>query len=155
MTEAAAALPELQSFPEHEGESADEDVGLHAIGALMPDGAHAQRVLLKATRRRDYQQAESLLRESLEARAVALDPSSPLLEKTRLLLGESPLPQGNLAQAESLLDSCLLVLLEQWRVARQERVLAATWSWQVPFRTGADLRRAGQSRAGRQNPNRS
>jgi hypothetical protein len=49
--QACALLPHLQSLPEDEGEETDEDVGLDAIFALMPDWTHAQFVLLDAKRR--------------------------------------------------------------------------------------------------------
>jgi hypothetical protein len=38
----------LQGLPEHEGEKAHQNVGLDAIGALVPDWAHAQLILLDA-----------------------------------------------------------------------------------------------------------
>src|SRR5439155_4066572 len=39
-------LPHLQALPQHESEEADEDVGLDAVLALMPDRAHVQLILL-------------------------------------------------------------------------------------------------------------
>src|ERR1700722_18680156 len=37
VSEAGALLPHLQALPQHKGEEADEDVGLDAIFALVPD----------------------------------------------------------------------------------------------------------------------
>ena len=48
VAKAGALLPHLEALPQHEGEEADQDVGLHAIGALMPDRSHAQLILLDA-----------------------------------------------------------------------------------------------------------
>lgn len=48
VAEARALLPHLETLPQHEGEEADQDVGLHAIGALMPDWPHAQLILVNA-----------------------------------------------------------------------------------------------------------
>ena len=39
ITETRAALPHLEALPQHEGEKADEDMCLHAFGALVPDRA--------------------------------------------------------------------------------------------------------------------
>ena len=39
--DASALLPHLQGFPQNEGEEADEDMGLHTIGTLMPDRSNA------------------------------------------------------------------------------------------------------------------
>jgi hypothetical protein len=38
LSEPGAALPLLERFPQHVGEEADEDVGLHAIGPLLHTG---------------------------------------------------------------------------------------------------------------------
>jgi len=37
-----------QEFPQHIRQEADQDVGLHAIGALMPDRSHVQLILVDA-----------------------------------------------------------------------------------------------------------
>jgi hypothetical protein len=44
--ETGALLPHLQAFPQHESEEAHEDVGLDAVGALVPDRANVQLILL-------------------------------------------------------------------------------------------------------------
>jgi len=41
-------LPLLQGFPQDVGEETDEDVGVHPVGALMPDRADTQFALLNA-----------------------------------------------------------------------------------------------------------
>jgi hypothetical protein len=41
-------LPHLQALPQHEGEKANEDVGLDPILALVPDWTNAQLVFLDA-----------------------------------------------------------------------------------------------------------
>ena len=51
VAEARARLPHLEALPQHEGEEADEDVGLDAILALMPDRAEVQLILLDAKSR--------------------------------------------------------------------------------------------------------
>src|SRR5260370_658031 len=47
----ARAWPLLERFPEHIGQEADEDVGLHAVRPLMPHRANRQLALLDAKRR--------------------------------------------------------------------------------------------------------
>lgn len=46
--QAGALLPHLEALPQHEGKETDEDMGLHAIFALMPDRAHVELVFLDA-----------------------------------------------------------------------------------------------------------
>lgn len=46
ITETGALLPHLQVLPQNEGAEADEDLGLHAILALMPDRPDTQFVRL-------------------------------------------------------------------------------------------------------------
>ena len=46
VSEARTALPHLQALPQHEGEKADEDMGLNAILALVPDRPHVQLIFL-------------------------------------------------------------------------------------------------------------
>jgi hypothetical protein len=46
VSKAGALLPHLQAFPQHEGEEANEDVGLDPILALMPDRTNVQLVFL-------------------------------------------------------------------------------------------------------------
>src|SRR5206468_13033892 len=46
IAETRAALPHLEALPQHEGEKADEDMCLHAFGALVPDRAQVELVLL-------------------------------------------------------------------------------------------------------------
>ena len=46
IAEADTLLPQLKAFPQHEGQKADQDMSLNAIGALMPDRAHPQLVFL-------------------------------------------------------------------------------------------------------------
>ena len=41
-----SSLPLFQGFPQDVGQEADEDMGLNAIGSLMPDGAEPQFALL-------------------------------------------------------------------------------------------------------------
>jgi hypothetical protein len=48
--EACAALPLLERLPQHVGEEAHEDVGLDAIGALVPHRANAELALLDPAR---------------------------------------------------------------------------------------------------------
>ena len=48
--EARALLPHFETFPEHEGEEANEDVSLDAVLALMPDRTQVQLILLNAKR---------------------------------------------------------------------------------------------------------
>src|SRR5207244_2031308 len=48
LAEAGASLPLLERLPQHVGEKADEDVGLHAVGALVPDGTNPELALLDA-----------------------------------------------------------------------------------------------------------
>jgi hypothetical protein len=50
VAEARALLPHLEALPEHEGEEANEDVGLDAILALMPDRTQVQLIFLNAKR---------------------------------------------------------------------------------------------------------
>jgi hypothetical protein len=40
IAETGAALPHLEALLQHESEKADEDMSLHAFGALVPDRAH-------------------------------------------------------------------------------------------------------------------
>lgn len=51
VAEVRSPLPHLERLPQHEGEEADQDAGLHAIGALLPDRAHAQLLLWDAQER--------------------------------------------------------------------------------------------------------
>ena len=46
VAEARTLLPHLQALPQHEGEKTDEDVGLDAIFALVPDRTDVELVLL-------------------------------------------------------------------------------------------------------------
>ena len=46
IAETCAALPHLESLPQHEGQKADEDMSLYAILALMPDRTEVELVLL-------------------------------------------------------------------------------------------------------------
>src|SRR5260370_18093235 len=48
IAETSAALPHLEALPQHEGEKADEDMCLHAILALVPDGTKVELVFLDA-----------------------------------------------------------------------------------------------------------
>ena len=48
IAETCALLPHLEALPQHEGEKADQDMRLHAIGALVPDRPHVQLILLDA-----------------------------------------------------------------------------------------------------------
>jgi hypothetical protein len=48
VAKAALLLPQLERFPQHEGEQAHKDVCFDAIGALMPDWTDAQLVFLDA-----------------------------------------------------------------------------------------------------------
>ena len=48
VSEAGAALPHLETLPQHEGKETDEDVGQHAILALMPDRPHVELIFLDA-----------------------------------------------------------------------------------------------------------
>src|SRR5712691_6191558 len=58
LPEAGQALPLLQRLPQHVGQEADEDVGLHAISALMPYRANRELALLDAERRLDVRQLD-------------------------------------------------------------------------------------------------
>jgi hypothetical protein len=44
LTQPGALLPQLERLPQHKGEEAHEDVGLHAVLALVPDRARRSRV---------------------------------------------------------------------------------------------------------------
>src|SRR2546426_11059518 len=46
--EARASLPLLERLPQHVGEETDEDVGLDAVGALVPHRTNCQLALLDA-----------------------------------------------------------------------------------------------------------
>ena len=46
IAETGVALPHLEALPQHEGEKADQDMGLNAILALMPDRTYVQLILL-------------------------------------------------------------------------------------------------------------
>src|SRR6478736_8374926 len=46
VSEARMLLPHLEALPQHEGEKADQDMGLNAILALMPDRTYVQLILL-------------------------------------------------------------------------------------------------------------
>ena len=46
--ESRTALPHLKHLPEHEGEEADQDVSLDAMGELMPDRPDVQLIFLDA-----------------------------------------------------------------------------------------------------------
>jgi hypothetical protein len=48
VTEACPALPHLQGLPQHEGQKAHEDVGLDAVGTLVPDRVYLEPILLDA-----------------------------------------------------------------------------------------------------------
>ncbi len=50
VAEARALLPHLKALPEHEGEEANEDVGLDAVLTLMPDRTQVQLIFLNAKR---------------------------------------------------------------------------------------------------------
>ena len=51
VAEARALLPHLEALPEHEGEEANEDVGLDPLLALMPDRSNVQLIFLDAKSR--------------------------------------------------------------------------------------------------------
>ena len=51
VSEARMLLPHLEALPQHEGEKADQDMGLNAILALMPDRTYVQLILRKPPRR--------------------------------------------------------------------------------------------------------
>ena len=53
VSKARALLPHLEALPEHEGEEANENVGLDPVLALMPDRPQVQPILLNAERRFD------------------------------------------------------------------------------------------------------
>ena len=53
VAEARALLPHLEALPEHEGEEANEDVGLDPLLALMPDRSNVQLIFLDAKSRFD------------------------------------------------------------------------------------------------------
>ena len=46
VAEAGALLPHLQTFPQHEGEEANENVSLDAVFSLVPNRTHVQLILL-------------------------------------------------------------------------------------------------------------
>ena len=48
VAQVGAALPLLQGLPEHVGQEADQDMGLDAVLALMPDRADRQLALVDA-----------------------------------------------------------------------------------------------------------
>ena len=48
VSESRAVLPHLEALPQHEGEEADENMGLNAVFALMPDRPHVQLILVDA-----------------------------------------------------------------------------------------------------------
>ena len=48
ISQPGAALPHLEALPQHEGKEADEDVGLNAIFALMPDRPDVELIFLDA-----------------------------------------------------------------------------------------------------------
>ena len=48
VAEASTALPHLQALPQHEGQKADENMGLNAILALVPDRTQIQLIFLDA-----------------------------------------------------------------------------------------------------------
>jgi hypothetical protein len=48
VAQARAPLPLLQRLPQDIGEEADEDVGLHAVFAWVPDGADGEVALVDA-----------------------------------------------------------------------------------------------------------
>src|ERR1700689_3558351 len=48
VSQAGAALPQLEALPQHEGKETDEDVRSHAILALMPDRPHVELIFLDA-----------------------------------------------------------------------------------------------------------
>ena len=51
VAKARALLPHLKAVPEHQGEEANEDVGLDPVLALMPDRTQVQLILVNAKRR--------------------------------------------------------------------------------------------------------
>ena len=51
VSEARALLPHLEALPEHEGEEANEDVGLDPLLAVMPDRSNVQLIFLDAKSR--------------------------------------------------------------------------------------------------------
>jgi hypothetical protein len=48
ISEPCTLLPHLKALPQHEGEKANQDMGLNAILALMPDRPHLELVLVDA-----------------------------------------------------------------------------------------------------------
>ena len=50
VSETSALLPHLETLPEHEGEEAHKDVGLQAIGPLVPYRPHVQLIFLDTKR---------------------------------------------------------------------------------------------------------
>src|SRR3989442_5954431 len=56
--EARASLPLLERLPQHVGEETDEDVGLDAVGALVPHRTNCQLALLDAERRLDVRELD-------------------------------------------------------------------------------------------------
>ena len=74
VTETGALLPHLQALPQYEGEEADEDVGLNAIFALVPDRTQIQLILLDAEgdlglRELDVRLPELLIAPIIDVRA--------------------------------------------------------------------------------------
>ena len=51
VAEAHALLPHFEALPQHEGEEANEDVGLDSLLALMPDRSNVQLIFLDAKSR--------------------------------------------------------------------------------------------------------
>ena len=51
VAEARVLLPHLEALPEHEGEEANEDVGLDPVLALMPDRTQVQLIFVNAKSR--------------------------------------------------------------------------------------------------------
>jgi hypothetical protein len=47
VAEAGALAPLVQRFPKHKGKKANQDVGLHAVFFLAPDGPHDQVALVE------------------------------------------------------------------------------------------------------------
>ena len=50
VAKAGTLAPQAQRFPKNIGEKADEDVGLHAMFFLVPDGPHDQVALVESER---------------------------------------------------------------------------------------------------------
>ena len=46
VAEAGALLPHLKTFPQHEGEEANENMGLNTVFSLVPNRTHVQLILL-------------------------------------------------------------------------------------------------------------